>query len=352
MPRPAESASNVPLAPYTTLRVGGPAAELIEVFDSDDLVDLVARSDRDENPLLLLGGGSNLVLPDGGFPGTVVKIATSGIEVREQSEEDQVVVRVQAGEVWDRLVAELVADGYSGIEMLSGIPGTVGATPIQNVGAYGCEVAEFIESVETFDRLEKTHRTFGAAECEFAYRDSRFKREAGRWLVLAVSLRVNRSAESKPIRYDDLARKLEIAVGDTEKAIRVRRAVLAIRRSKGMVLDIDDHDTWSVGSFFTNPIVDKKQLKALPDEAPRWKIDDQRTKLSAAWLIEHSGFSKGWRPRGESQAALSSKHTLAITNRGGATAQEVSELANIIRKGVKKTYGITLEPEPQILPEP
>lgn len=350
MPRPAESASNVPLAAYTTLRVGGPAEQFVEVFDQDELIDVVTMCDAKLTPVLLLGGGSNVVIADAGFNGTVIKISTTGVELHDGAHEDQVTVRAQSGEPWDRLVAELISDGYSGIEVLSGIPGTVGATPIQNVGAYGHEVAESIRSVEVFDRVERIRRTMTPAECEFSYRNSKFKREPGRWLVLAVSLRLNRSTTSQPIRYEDLARKLEVAVGDTDRAIAVRRAVLAIRRSKGMVLDIDDHDTWSVGSFFTNPIVDKDQLAKVPDDAPRWPVDDRRVKLSAAWLIEHSGFAKGWSPTPDGQAAVSTKHTLALTNRGHATAHDVLVAAAQIRTGVEHNYGVHLEVEPQILP--
>jgi UDP-N-acetylmuramate dehydrogenase len=255
-------------------------------------------------------------------------------------------VAVAAGEPWDDLVARAVAEGWSGIEAMSGIPGSVGATPVQNVGAYGQEVADSIARVRTWDRVEGTQRTFAAADCGFAYRTSRFKREPGRYAVLEVTFQLRLGPTSPPIRYAELARTLGVEVGERAPATEVREAVLALRRGKGMVLDAADHDTWSAGSFFTNPVLDADAAARLPEGAPRWDAGDGRTKTSAAWLIEHAGFGRGY---GAGPARLSTKHPLALTNRGGATAADLLALAREVRDGVRRATGIELEPEPVLV---
>lgn len=331
------------------MRVGGPAAHFVEVSTDDEFIAVVTDADRRGIPVLLLAGGSNLVIGDDGFAGLTVHIETRGIEIAPGNDTDDMLVTAAAGESWDRLVAQLVADGYSGIETLSGIPGSVGATPVQNVGAYGAEVADVVESVRVFNRETGVHETFHAADCGFRYRSSIFKDTPDRWLILAVTFRLTQRTESVPIRYAELAKSLGIAPGDTTKPIQVRREVLNVRRRKGMLLDIDDHDCWSAGSFFTNPIVEAKVAAQLPEEAPRWPASDDMVKLSAAWLIENAGFSRGFSLEPGSTAALSSKHTLAITNRGTATAADVLALAREVRDGVKRRFGIGLHAEPTLV---
>jgi UDP-N-acetylmuramate dehydrogenase len=283
---------------------------------------------------VLLGGGSNVVLPDEGLP-QVVLVRTRGTV---QDGDDLV---VQAGEDWDELVATSLERGYVGLEALSGIPGTVGASPIQNVGAYGAEVASAVVSVRVLDRRTGLVEELPAAACGFRYRQSAFKQDPGRWVVLAVRLRLARGSQSAPIRYAELARALEVELGATAPAADVREAVLALRRGKGMVLDPDDPDSVSAGSFFTNPVVE-----VAPEGAPSWPDPSGRVKTSAAWLIEQSGFGKGW---GEGRVGLSRKHTLALVNRGGATTAELLEAARQLRAGVQARFGITLVPEPVVI---
>ncbi|MCG6567253.1 UDP-N-acetylmuramate dehydrogenase [Tessaracoccus sp. ZS01] len=329
------------LARHTTLRVGGPAERFVVARAERDLIDVVTDCDRRDEPVLVLGGGSNLLISDAGFPGTVVRVGTTGITA-DVSDCGGAAVRVAAGENWDTFVAHAVANEWSGIEMLSGIPGSVGATPIQNVGAYGSDVAETITSVRTWDRKERTQRTFPLTDCGFGYRTSRFKREPGRYLVLEVGFQFRLGSLGAPIRYAELAGRLDTAPGGRVDATRVRETVLAIRRSKGMVLDEADHDSWSAGSFFTNPILGADEAAALPPEAPRFPDADGRVKTSAAWLIQHAGFAKG---HGDGQARLSGKHVLALTNRGSATAADLVALAAEVRDGVAERFGIRLVPE-------
>lgn len=344
---PANSAQvGVPLAPLTTMRVGGQARLLVEASDTDALVASVIDADRNGDALLLIAGGSNLVVSDNGFDGICVLVRTRGIEI--ESDGDSVRVTAAAGERWDRLVAQLVGDGISGVEALSGIPGSVGATPFQNVGAYGVEVSHLIESVTVFDRVEKSQSVVSNADCGFSYRASIFKEQPDRWVILSVSYRLRRGEASSPIRYPELADRLSVSVGDRAPAEQVRRAVLELRRSKGMVLDIDDHDTWSCGSFFTNPIVSSEDAASLPSEAPRWTQPDGSVKVSAAWLIEAAGFRKGFSLPGSS-AAISSRHTLAITNRGSATSGQILELAEEIQRQVEAQFAVHLEPEPRLI---
>jgi UDP-N-acetylmuramate dehydrogenase len=338
----------VRLSDLTTLRLGGPAARYLEAASEQEVIDAVTAADRDGEPLLLLAGGSNVVVADEGFPGTVVHIGTHG------RERDGATLEVAAGEPWDRLVADCVARGLAGVECLAGIPGSVGATPIQNVGAYGQEVAETITAVRVLDRADGTVRSLGPADCGFTYRSSAFKREPGRWVVLAVSFTFEASERSMPIRYAELARTLGVEVGGRAPLAEVREAVLALRRGKGMVLDPGDPDTVSAGSFFTNPILDAEAFAALQARAaarlgagaapPAWPEGDGRVKTSAAWLIERAGFHRGHgNPEG---IAVSGKHTLALTNRGGGTTVELVALAREIAGGVRDAFGVALVPEP------
>lgn len=339
------------LSSWTSLRVGGAAATFVEVATDDDLIAVVHDCDMRAEPVLLIAGGSNLIVGDEGFVGTVVKIATHGISVEKATDGTgyAVLVTVAAGENWDRLVARMVADSYSGIETLSGIPGTVGATPIQNVGAYGNEISQTLESVEVYDRIENRRAVLSADDCEFGYRTSIFKSDLDRWLILRVTFRLERRVDSVPINYAELAKRLHVSQGDPAPLEQVRRGVLAVRRSKGMVLDIDDFDTWSAGSFFTNPIVEESTLSGVLHDAPRWPTADGYVKLSAAWLIEHAGFAKGYRVCDQAPASTSTKHTLALTNRGRAGTSDIIELAGQIRAGVQRKFGVTLEPEPRLI---
>ena len=330
------------LADHTTLRLGGPAGDYVRCTSEAELVDAVARADRDGVPVLLLGGGSNLVVADHGFDGLVVDIATTGVEAESDSC-GGALVTVAAGEGWDDLVARAVDEGWSGVEALSGIPGSVGATPIQNVGAYGQEVADTIARVRTWDRRNGAIRTYAAAECGFGYRTSRFKADPARHVVLSVTFQLRLGDLGAPVRYAELARVLGVDLGERAPAKDVRAAVLALRGGKGMVLDDADPDTWSAGSFFTNPVIDPADV---PEGAPSWPQPDGRVKTSAAWLIERAGFSKG-HLRGN--AGLSTKHTLALTNRGGATTDELLALAAEVRDGVRDRFGITLVNEPVLV---
>lgn len=329
------------LSDHTTLRLGGPADEWVTVTTEADLADALAT----DLPVLVLGGGSNLVVADEGFRGRVVEIATRGItpDVEDGASCGGVMVTVAAGEPWDDFVAHAVERGWAGVEALSGIPGSVGATPIQNVGAYGQEVSQTIASVRVWDRTLRGVRTFANADCGFGYRTSRFKADPGRHVVLSVTFQLRPGSLGGPIAYAELARTLGVGLGERAPLADVRRAVLALRAGKGMVLDAGDHDTWSAGSFFTNPVV---PADAVPEGAPAWPQPDGAVKTSAAWLIEHAGFTKG---HGNDRVALSSKHTLALTNRGGASATELLDLAREVRDGVEARFGIRLVNEPVLV---
>jgi len=252
-------------------------------------------------------------------------------------------VTVAAGMSWDAFVADAISHDWVGIEALSGIPGTIGATPIQNVGAYGQEVAETIASVRCWDRVEGTLKTIAAADCGFGYRTSRFKQDPDRHVVLAATFQFRLGDLGAPVQYAELADALGIATGERAPAADVRAAVLALRRRKGMVLEPDDHDTWSTGSFFTNPVVPAAEV---PVGAPSWPQPEGLVKTSAAWLIEHAGYTKGY---GNDRVRLSSRHTLAITNRGGASTAELLELARELRSGVEERFAITLVNEPVLV---
>ncbi|MEP6814117.1 MAG: UDP-N-acetylmuramate dehydrogenase [Marmoricola sp.] len=334
------------LRDLTTLRLGGPADDLVTATTEAELVDAVSRADTDGTPLLVLAGGSNVVVADEGFRGTVVRVATRGVS-EDTDACGGALVAVAAGEPWDEVVAAAISQGWVGVEALSGIPGSTGATPIQNVGAYGQEVAQTVAQVRTWDRQEGRIRTFAAADCGFGYRTSRFKAEPGRYVVLGVTFQFPTGDLSVPVSYAELARVLGIDVGGRAPMSEVRDAVLGLRRGKAMVLDPADHDTWSAGSFFTNPVV---APDAVPDGAPGWPQSDgpegARVKTSAAWLIEHAGFGKGY---GAGRARLSTKHTLALTNRGDASAVDLLALAGEIRDGVRTRFGIDLVIEPVLV---
>jgi UDP-N-acetylmuramate dehydrogenase len=341
----------VALAPLTTLRLGGPAARLVEATSGGGIAEAVRAADEAGTPVLLLGGGSNLVLADSGWPGVVVLLRSRGVAVTRDGE--RAVLTVEAGEPWDDLVARAVAEGWSGLECLSGIPGLSGATPVQNVGAYGQEVSDTILTVRVWDRAAAAVRDLPPERCGFGYRDSVFKHSA-RYVVMSVTFALAADPLARPIRYAELARTLGVAAGDRAKLADVRDAVLGLRRAKGMVLDPADHDTWSVGSFFTNPVLSpaaladfEARLDRLPpgETYPSWPFGGD-TKLSAAWLIERAGFGKGY---GSGRVRVSSKHTLALTNRGGATTAELVALAREIRDGVLARFGIGLRPEPLLV---
>ena len=335
------------LAAHTTLRVGGPAGAWIEPESEADLIEVVRTADEAGEPLLVLGGGSNVVVADAGFPGTVVHTGRlRGVHTEDVAACAGAFINVAAGEPWDAFVAETIGRRQVGIEALSGIPGLVGATPIQNVGAYGQEVSQTIARVRVYDREERRIVTRSTVDCHFGYRRSLFKAIPDRFVVLSVSFQFRLGTLSEPVRYAELARTLGVQPGTRAPMIEVRKAVLDLRRGKGMVLNADDHDTWSAGSFFTNPLVSAAVAAGLPSDAPRYPQPDGTVKTSAAWLIEHAGFSRGY---GSGLARISTKHSLALTNRGGATAADVLELARQVRDGVEKAYGVRLVPEPVLV---
>ena len=346
-----EAREGVPLGPLTTLRVGGPAVRLVEPSGEEELVGAITEVDAGGEPLLVLAGGSNVVIADEGFPGTVVRVGHGGH--RQAGERDgRVIVEAAAGEDWDGFVAATVAEGLAGVEALSGIPGTVGATPIQNVGAYGQEVASTIESVRVFDRRAGAERTLTPQECRFGYRTSALRHDDA-LVVLAVTFALAPGGKS-PAAYEELGRALGVEAGGQAPSAEIRDAVLALRRAKGMVLDPADHDTWSAGSFFTNPVMSDADFEALAERAaglglsepPRFPAGEGMVKGSAAWCIEQAGFSRG---EARGPVALSGKHALAITNRGGATAAEVLGFAHEIAGRVEEMLGVPLRPEPSLV---
>ncbi|MEU0518270.1 UDP-N-acetylmuramate dehydrogenase [Streptosporangium sp. NPDC006007] len=336
-----ERVAGVRLAPYTTLGLGGPARAFVAAGSAEEIVELVAEADRSGEPVLVLGGGSNLVVADEGFDGLVVRVASRGIEI------DGDRVTAQAGEDWDALVALATAEGWSGVECLSGIPGLVGSTPIQNVGAYGQDVSQTVTGVRVYDRGTGEVRDLVAGECGFAYRHSAFKEEPGRYVVLAVTYELAGDTMSGPIAYRELAARLGVALGGRVPLARAREAVLELRRGKGMVLDGADPDTRSAGSFFTNPVLTARQAAELELRVPgfpRWDMPGGALKVPAAWLIENAGFPKGYR-RGP--ARISTKHTLAMTNPElSATTADLLDLAREVRDGVWEKFGVTLVNEP------
>jgi UDP-N-acetylmuramate dehydrogenase len=387
----------VRLADYTTLRLGGHAARFLEAGTEEDLIEAVRTADAEPEPVLVLGGGSNLVVADEGYPGVVVLVAGAGLNFVHAG--GTVDVTAAAGQDWDELVQQCVAGGLSGVECLSGIPGRVGATPIQNVGAYGQEVAQTITQVRAYDRLTDQIVRLGAADCEFGYRTSMFKQQAsagsgrgargaalnpatatGRFVVLDVTFRLAASPLSGPVRYGELSRVLGVADSGQVPLADARAAVLELRRGKGMLLDNNDPDTRSAGSFFTNPIVSARQHAELAARAgadaggalsagagaaaapgagpgsagavaiPHWPEPEGRVKLSAAWLIEQAGFTRGFRLADDPAGArISTKHTLALTNPGDADTASLIRLARRIRDGVRAAFGVELVNEPTLV---
>lgn len=349
------------LAELTTLRVGGPAGRYVETRTEAELVAAVRAADAAGEPLLVLGGGSNVLVDDAGFPGVVVRDVRGGVEVPDASACAGVTLTVPAGTAWDDVVAYAVEHELVGIEALSGIPGSTGATPVQNVGAYGQEVAQTISQVRVWDRGRERVRTLPWVTLAFGYRTSLLKRSlrasaddprapwgpTPRYVVLDVTFQLRAGSLSAPVAYPELARALGVAVGERAPLADVRAAVLALRARKGMVLDAPDHDTWSAGSFFTNPVLPAADADALPADAPRWPLEDGTVKTSAAWLIEHAGFGRGYGAPGP--ATLSTKHTLALTNRGDARAADLVAVARELRDGVRERFGVVLEAEPVLV---
>ncbi|MER7702793.1 UDP-N-acetylmuramate dehydrogenase [Kitasatospora sp. NPDC097605] len=336
---------DAPLAPLTTLRLGGPARRLVTAHTDDEVIAAVRAADAAGEPLLVIGGGSNLVIGDAGFAGTVLRIATTGFVL------DGTALELAAGEVWADAVARTVDAGLAGIEFLAGIPGSAGATPVQNVGAYGQEVAQTVTEVVAYDRRSGETVTLGNEACAFSYRHSRFKAEPDRYVVLRVRFALeDADGRSTPVRYAEVAKHFGVAQDERVGLREAHDAVLGLRAGKGMVLDPVDHDTWSAGSFFTNPVLSAEQYAAFLAlaagrelTAPAYPAPDGRTKTSAAWLIDKAGFGKGY---GSGPATLSTKHTLALTNRGAATTEDLLALAREIRDGVRAAFGVELVNEP------
>jgi UDP-N-acetylmuramate dehydrogenase len=386
-----DAASAPSLAELTTFRVGGPAHEYVEAESEAELIDAVRAADDAGVPLLVVGGGSNLLVADEGFDGVVVRDVRQGLaaDLEDSCGTDGACggasLTLPAGQDWDAFVAEAVANEWVGVEALSGIPGTMGAAPVQNIGAYGQEVSGVVASVRTWDRATGQRRTLSLSELGFGYRTSVLKRTmrsggdpdgpwypTPRYVVLEVNLMMRLGSLSAPVGYAELARRLGVEVGRRAPSTEVREAVLELRAGKGMLLDgvggapVPDHDRWSAGSFFTNPVLPAELADELPDDAPRYPVrsatpetstgpslgavDASLVKTSAAWLIERAGFTKGFGVAGEhSPARLSTRHTLALTNRGGATAQDLVALARAVRDGVRDAFGIELEPEPVLV---
>ena len=359
------------LSDITTMGVGGPADRFIVARTREEILKAVQEADAAGTPLLIVGGGSNLVIADEGYRGTVLQIATHGISVGDSTVGEDtataggavdgtVPVTIEAGHPWDEAVAWTVEHELGGLEALSGIPGAAGATPVQNVGAYGADVSNTLISIEAWDRHEGRLVTMQASELDLTYRNSVLKRAtqngSPRWVVLAVTFGLKRG-EALPVAYDQLARALNVELGTRVSLADVREAVLGLRRSKGMVVDPQDPDTNSCGSFFMNPIVEESLTSALPADAPRYPAGkDGHVKLSAAWLIDHAGYHKGFGMKGQpgeeiagGRASLSSKHTLAVTNQGGASCADVVALARAVRAGVKDAWGIELHHEPLLI---
>ncbi|OIK00018.1 UDP-N-acetylmuramate dehydrogenase [Streptomyces colonosanans] len=339
---------DAPLAPLTTFRLGGPATRLITATTDAEVISAVQEADDSGTPLLLIGGGSNLVIGDKGFDGTALRIATTGFSL------DGTRLELAAGEVWTDAVARTVGAGLAGIECLAGIPGSAGATPIQNVGAYGQEVSSTITEVIAYDRRARETVTLTNEECAFSYRASRFKAAPERYVVLRVRFGLqDAQGLSAPLRYAETARVLGVEAGDRVPLATARETVLKLRAGKGMVLDPEDHDTWSAGSFFTNPILTDEEFAAFHArvkerlgegaQPPAFAAGNGHVKTSAAWLIDKAGFTKGY---GSGPARISTKHTLALTNRGEATTEDLLALAREVVAGVRDAFGITLVNEP------
>ena len=372
----ADPGAPVLLADRTTLLLGGPAGRYVETTTEAHLVAAVRDADAAGEPLLVLGGGSNLVVSDAGFPGVVVHDARTGVVVEDADSCGGASIRVPAGTPWVDVVDRAVAEGWVGVEALAGIPGSTGATPVQNVGAYGQDVSGVVSTVRVWDRERQRVRTFALVDLEFGYRTSVLKRSlrgpdggpssfapTPRYVVLDVGFQLRLGTASAPIAYPELARRLGVQVGATAPLAEVRAAVLALRAGKGMVWDETDPDTWSAGSFFTNPVLPAAEADALPDGAPRYAVrsarperttgpslgavDESLVKTSAAWLIEHAGFERGHGLPGP--VSISTKHSLALTHRGGGTTAELLALAREVRDGVRDRFGIVLVNEPVLV---
>ena len=352
---PGSGARPTSLAELTTLRVGGPVGSYVEATTQSELTEAIREADAAGTPVLVIGGGSNIMASDAGFDGLVIRDARAEVSLVSDSVCGGVEVTATAGTTWDDLVREAIASQWAGFAPLSGIPGTVGAAPVQNIGAYGAEVAELIASVRAWDRLRNRVVWLALGELGLAYRDSRLKQSltdtevgggrlwgpTGRWVVLDATFAVRQGSLSSRIAYSQLAGALGVELGERVPERELREAVLELRRSKGMVLDGTDHDTWSAGSFFTNPILTTEQAEQLPEDAPRFPVTDHSqvvlgtkaapvieglVKTSAAWLIDHAGFTKGFTVEAGAPAGVSTKHVLALTNRGGARAADIAAL--------------------------
>lgn len=357
------------LAELTTIEIGGPIEWLVEATSEDMILRAVTVADSEGKPLLALGGGSNILASDEPFAGIVVRDMRRGLTVsdavsRDDEGREWVEVSAEAGLGWDEFVAATLDLGLSGLEALSGIPGTVGAAPVQNIGAYGHDVAATLTHLRAFDRHTATIVQLEASQLDFGYRTSALKRSikegwgpSPRWIVLSVAFRLERSRLSAPVAYGQLAARLGVSAGERAEAQAVREAVLALRASKGMVLDDADRDTYSCGSFYTNPVLSESEAANLPEDAPKFSAGSAEVgaaapgegivKTSAAWLIDHAGFPAGYAMPGP--AALSTKHCLALTNRGGATGAQMRALSDEIVAGVRERFGVELVPEPILL---
>lgn len=341
----AELAADVPLASLTTLRVGPIARRLITCRTTDQIVaTLRTLGHGHDGPILLIAGGSNVVISDEMTDLTAVRIASAAVNIVGTT------LRAEAGAIWDDVVALAVSSNLGGLECLSGIPGSVGATPVQNVGAYGVEVADTMTRVRLLDRRSGDVSWTRASELAFGYRRSALKNASDR-VVLEVEFELDGGGSSAPIRYGELAAALGVPIGEHADPAEVRATVLSLRSTKGMVLDAEDRDTWSVGSFFTNPVVSAEQFQRLQADVdgpvPHYPAPDG-VKLAAGWLVEKAGFGKGY-PGSDASCRLSTKHALALTNRGEATSNDVLELARAVRAGVHRVFGVTLEPEPVLV---
>ena len=332
------------LSSFTTLRVGGPARKIVHAHSEAELIEFVKAADSAKEPILILGGGSNLLISDAGFAGTVIRVESKG-NALDYNACSGGLIEVSAGEDWDKFVEISIEKGFADLESLSGIPGTVGGAPIQNIGAYGHEISETIARVKTYDRSKGEVKTFTNAECKFSYRNSTFKEQPDRYVILTVTFQLRKGAQSLPITYAELAKQLSVNIGDQVEVAKVREAVLKLRASKGMLINLEN-EIYSAGSFFVNPILSKSAADQLPADAPRWPQNDGKVKTSAAWLMEHSGVIKGEKLAG---AQISDKHVLALTNSGGATAEDIVELAKRARKKVYEKFGIKLEAEVQLV---
>lgn len=336
--------NDVPLAPFTTLGIGGRASRFVRAVSEEHIAAAVKYASENGFPLFILGGGSNIVVSDEGFEGLVLQIGLKGIEF-DRDVGGRVLARVAAGEDWDGFVAVCVEQGLAGIECLSGIPGFVGGTPVQNVGAYGQEVSEAIRFVRCFDRKELKFVELSKAECGFEYRKSIFNSTMrDRYIVTAVEFELEKGGEPR-VAYKDLAERF---AGRTPELEELRNAVIEIRRNKSMVIDPDDSNSRSAGSFFKNPLVPKNAIEEIAgrlgiEKVPHFRVDDETVKIPAAWLIEQAGFRKGFRM---GNAGISKKHSLAIVNCGGATAKEVISLSDEIRRVVLEKFDVELQTEP------